>query len=191
MPTEVSIVIGLIIAGVTAYIAEQRGRNPLGWFVLGWLCCCIAIPALFVLPNLKEAEALELKNTEDKRRLQEQLRQEQLKLRAFQRITNERIDHHDGVLGLDTKAGVPPQVALPGGAPSQLAPPPLPVGQTTEPSPPIWHYALASVQYGPVTADQLIDLLTARSITRDTLIWNSEMKGWLPMKDSPEFRNYH
>ena len=191
MSFELQIFLGVIIAGVTAVIANERGRNPFGWFVLGFLCCCGAIPALFILPNLKEAQARETKNAEDKRRLMEQLQQTQLKLQVFQRITNERIDNHDAVLGLDTKAGVPPPGALSGATPHQLAPPPLPTALPAEPAPAIWHYAIGDIQQGPVNAAQLVDLLSARTLTRDTLVWNQEMPGWLPMKDTPEFRNYH
>lgn len=193
MPFELNILISVVMGGVTAKIAHERGRNPYWWFICGAMCCwgIPAIISLYSQPNLREIEAKEIKNNEDKRRLLEQLQQTQLKLQVFQRITNERIDHHDGVLGLDTKAGVPPQVALPGATPHQLAPPPLPAAQPAQPAPAIWHYAIGDVQHGPVTASQLIDLLSDRTLSRDTLVWNQEMPGWLPMKDTPEFRNYH
>jgi MFS family permease len=61
----------IIFAGVIAVIANKRGRNPFGWFILGWVGLCFAILLLFILPNLKEAQALEAKNKENKRRLQE------------------------------------------------------------------------------------------------------------------------
>jgi len=193
MPFELHILISVVMGGVTAKIAHERGRNPYWWFISGAMCCwgIPAIASLYSQPNLREIEAKEIKNNEDKRRLLEQLQQTQLKLQVFQRITNERIDHHDGVLGLDTKAGVPPQVALPGATPHQLAPPPLPAAQPAQPAPAIWHYAIGDVQHGPVTASQLIDLLSNRTLSRDTLVWNQEMPGWLPIKDTPEFRNYH
>jgi len=192
MPFELHIFISVVTGFVVARIAHERGRNPFLWFIPGAMCC-YGIPAIISLysqPNLREIEAKEMKNNEDKRRILEQLKQTQLKLQVFQRITNERIDHHDGVLGLDTKAGVPPQSALPGASPHQLAPPPLPVATPTEPAPAIWHYAIGGVQYGPITSAQLVDQLSARTISRDTLVWNQELPGWVPMKDTPEFRNY-
>ena len=85
------------MGGVVAMIADNRGRNPFGWFILGAMCC-YGIPAIILLyssPNLREIEAKEIKNNEDKRRLMEQLQQTQLKLQVFQRITNERIDWGD------------------------------------------------------------------------------------------------
>ena len=192
MSFEIQIVIHVIMGGVVAMIADNRGRNPYGWFILGAMCC-YGIPAIILLysqPNLREIEAKEMKNNEDKRRLMEQLQQTQLKLQVFQRITNERIDNHDEVLGLDTKAGVAPQSLLPGATPHQLTPPPLPAAQPAQPAPAIWHYAIGDVQHGPVTASQLVDLMSARTISRDTLVWNQAMPSWLPMKDTPEFRNY-
>ena len=193
MPFELNLLICVVMGGVAANIAHNRGRNPYWWFICGAMCCwgIPAIISLYSQPNLREIEAKEIKNTEDKRRLLEQLQQTQLKLQVFQRITNERIDHHDGVLGLDTKAGVAPQSLLPGATPQQLAPPPLPAAQPAPPAPAIWHYAIGDIQYGPITSAQLVDHLSARTISRDTLVWNHEMPGWLPMKDTPEFRNYH
>lgn len=191
MPYELHIIIHVIMGGVVAKIAHNRGRNPFGWFILGTICC-YGIPAIILLyssQNLRELEAKEIRNNEDKRRLMEQLQQTQLKLQVFQRITNERIDNHDEVLGLDTKAGVP-AVGLSGGTPHQIAPPPLPAAQPEQPGPAIWHYAVGDVQHGPVAAARLVELLTARTISRDTLVWHQAMPGWLPMKDTPEFRNY-
>ena len=60
----------IIFAGVIAVIANKRGRDPYGWFILGCLGHCFAITLLFILPNLKEAQALEAKSSEDKRRPQ-------------------------------------------------------------------------------------------------------------------------
>jgi MFS family permease len=61
----------IIFAGVIAVIANKRGRDPYGWFIFGWLGQCFAILLLFILPNLKEAQALEATSSEDKRRLKE------------------------------------------------------------------------------------------------------------------------
>lgn len=61
----------IIFAGIIAVIANKRGRNPYGWFILGWVGDCYAIPVLFILPNLKEAPALAAQSSEDKRRLRE------------------------------------------------------------------------------------------------------------------------
>ena len=58
----------IIFAGVISFIANKRGRNPYGWFILGWVGLCFAILLLFILPNLKEAQALEGKNNDDERR---------------------------------------------------------------------------------------------------------------------------
>jgi len=129
-------------------------------------------------------EALALKNEGDKRRLQDQLKLEQLKLQAYQRITNERIDQHDAVLGLDTKAGVPAMRTLAGGSPDQL-PSTLPAPDPTSSN---WYYTFKNGKNGPVTTAQLVYLLSARTITGETLVWNSDMEAWKPIKDLPEFQ---
>ena len=39
MPFELHIIIHVIMGGVVAKIAHNRGRNPFGWFILGTMCC--------------------------------------------------------------------------------------------------------------------------------------------------------
>lgn len=48
----ISFAINLIIAGLTAYYAQKRGRNANGWFALGLLFSFFAPIALFLLPAL-------------------------------------------------------------------------------------------------------------------------------------------
>ena len=44
-----------------------------------------------------------------------------------------------------------------------------------------WHYAINGQQQGPVSADELSRLLSAGSITTETLIWKEGMADWLPL----------
>ena len=76
MLTDLAIYIGfrLIFAGVISVIAKKRGRNPYGWFILGWLGHCFAIPLVLILPKLKESQSVEVKNDEGMRRAQENRR---------------------------------------------------------------------------------------------------------------------
>ncbi|MBA3722404.1 MAG: DUF4339 domain-containing protein [Parachlamydiaceae bacterium] len=55
----ISFIILLIIAGLTSYYAEQKGRSPAAWFVIGILIGFFAPLILFFLPNLKKDETNE------------------------------------------------------------------------------------------------------------------------------------
>lgn len=46
-----------------------------------------------------------------------------------------------------------------------------------------WYYALDDKQCGPVTETQLTDLLNARAISRDTLVWRNGMGEWQPLHE--------
>lgn len=46
------LIIWLAIAGVCAYLASQKGRSALGWFVIGFLLSFVALIILWVLPSV-------------------------------------------------------------------------------------------------------------------------------------------
>ena len=41
-------IIWLALAGVTAYFAKQKGRNPVGWFILGFVFPAIGLIAVWL-----------------------------------------------------------------------------------------------------------------------------------------------
>lgn len=52
----ISFIILLVISSLTAYYAEKKGRNPLGWFILGLLISLLAPLILYFLPSIKEGD---------------------------------------------------------------------------------------------------------------------------------------
>ena len=48
-----------------------------------------------------------------------------------------------------------------------------------------WYYAIGNEQKGPLTGDQIRAILTAGTITRETLVWSPAMTGWLPLGQTP------
>lgn len=46
-----SLIIVILFGAITAYYAERRGRNPWGWFIMGFLFGILGLLALFILPN--------------------------------------------------------------------------------------------------------------------------------------------
>lgn len=52
-----------VIAGLTAYYADKKGRNSFTWFILGLLLGVIAPIVLFFLSNLKKEKEIENSTT--------------------------------------------------------------------------------------------------------------------------------
>lgn len=52
-----SIILWLLVSTATAYFANQRGRDPLVWFMIGMLLGFLGLLLLFLLPPVQEGEA--------------------------------------------------------------------------------------------------------------------------------------
>lgn len=59
MQTFSVILFWLAMGAATAYFANQRGRDPLAWFMLGMLLGFFGLLLLFVLPPLAQEEELQ------------------------------------------------------------------------------------------------------------------------------------
>ncbi len=95
---------GLLIAA----LAHHKGRNPIGWFFIGFFFHIFGLVVLLVASNKREEKAKFDQIENDNRRLHEQLRQERLKNEQFRKHTQARLDVHDETLGLDTKTAATP-----------------------------------------------------------------------------------
>jgi hypothetical protein len=42
----------LLFAGLTGYLAEQKGRNVIGWGFFGFMFAILAVPMILVIPAL-------------------------------------------------------------------------------------------------------------------------------------------
>ena len=49
-----------------------------------------------------------------------------------------------------------------------------------------WHYSYQDAQHGPVTDEEIKDLIAAGNITPDNLVWCEGMAGWEPISNMPE-----
>lgn len=177
------LVIMLIGGAISAFIAHSKGRNVVGWFFFGFLLPLIGIIVALVVSDLKEEERHRAHAQAERRRLKEQLRQEQIKNESFQRHATHRLDSHDQVLRIDTRraAGLDG-----GGAPPVLSrgvPPPL-AGE-----PLAWHYAARGEPLGPVTESELRDMLESGELATSTLVWKDGFPTWVPARTLAEFRD--
>ena len=93
-----------IISGIIcAVIANNKGRNVIGWFFIGFFLSIIGIVIALVVSDLKEAKAKEEYMEIEQRRLREQLHQERIKSEKMRQYTQMRLDIHDRELQIDTR----------------------------------------------------------------------------------------
>lgn len=51
--TLISFFIFLLFGGICSYVAKQKGRDPVAWYILGMLFCLLSLIVLLLLPPLK------------------------------------------------------------------------------------------------------------------------------------------
>ncbi len=172
----IQLVFWLLFGGITAAIANSRGRNPLGWFFIGLIGGCFGIVLVLVLPDLNVEKAKEAESEREKRRLREQLQQERMKNQAFRGHATNRLDQHDEALGLDTRAQVPhPELAPP------VPPPALDQGLPAM----NWFVAEAGqAAEGPLTLVELRQRVLEGRLSPQSLVWHADHGDWTQLKDS-------
>ena len=184
-----NLVIRLLFAAVCAAIASSKGRNPFGWFLIGFLISCIGLIIILCLPDLNETEGRFQEQAAKTRRLKEQLRQEQMKLEHLQKHTAARLDRHDTELGVDTRGlgpALPAAIESPPGRPpssEQSAPTPAPEDAIQ------WFYVSNDQQVGPLTRKEIEGKIMDGILGSRTLVWNETMTRWTPLSDVPELKN--
>ena len=58
MNNFIVIVVWLALGGVCSYYAKERGRNPIGWFIIGLVFGLLGLITLFLIPNRKKRRAI-------------------------------------------------------------------------------------------------------------------------------------
>ena len=166
----IQLVVGLVFGAICASMAPGRGRSAVGWFFIGLFTGCVGILLVSLLPNLKEQEAKQRRQTAETRKLREQLKKERQVADERHETHNTRLAAHDRALGLDTAQ----RESLPAGTPPRL-PPALEQAE--------WFYGVEGHRQGPVTASQLRTLWLDEEIPDRTLVWRDGMRDWLPIEE--------
>lgn len=177
-------IVGLIVGSITAAIAHAKGRNAVGYFFVGFFFSCFGLVLILCLSNLNEEKARIQAQEIQNRRLKEQLRQEQMKLEVLRQHATARLDRHDEALGMNSRS-----LGGDSAGAEAIAPPPPPnPNQLTAAGNDLaeWHYVLAGKARGPVRRSDLLQELSRGYITKQTLVWNPNMKGWLELGKVPE-----
>lgn len=169
----------LCLALVVATIAHSRGRNPVGWFLLGIFFSLIALLLVVLLPNLREEAEREDLHRGEQERLKEEFKAERGRVRTRLAEAEARLDRHDRLAGVDTR----PEPLLSGAA--AQAPggvmPPLPAS-----SAPRWYFEFEGQPRGPEALSSLRLRLARGEIGPGTLVWREGLEDWMPAGSQPE-----
>ena len=177
----------IVFGALCAIVANSRGRNVGGWFVLGFFLTCISLIILVVLPDLKEEEGRHHRLTTENRRLREQAKKDRHVAERRHVATQERLDVHDQSLDIDTSRMVE------GLAPDVLpAPQPATAKERQSFERSLWFYLVGEEQFGPVPFAEMKKVWREGLIGSASYVWREGMADWKPLSDLPalegEFR---
>jgi len=166
----------VLIGAICTAIASNRGRSPVGWFFIGLVGGCIGLILVLVLPDLKKEAETKKREKRLRGKLQEELTQERMKNQAFRGHASNRLDAHDGHLGVDTRTAA-------GGT---LPPPPVP-DELEEGIPTAgWHIVLPGLEAeGPFSLDEMRDRFATEEVSEKTLVWHESLDDWVSAASSP------
>ena len=166
------LVIMIIFGGITAWIADSKGRNPVGWFFIGFIVTCIGLIIILCLSDLKEEEVRWQHAQDEQRRLREQLKQERIKNEAFQGHVRGRLEAHDNVLGMDTRqlSGEKSAASLPPPPPASGALVPTAFEQRQ------WFLTYLDKPRRAVTFAELKRSYQTKVLNENSLVWTAGMK---------------
>ena len=132
----INLVVGAVMGGIVAAIANSKGRNALGWFFIGMFTGCIGLILVLVLPDEKKRSQDRVRLRRENRKLREELQLNRNVADKRHAETSRRLQAHDRALGVSTSrrkkrrrieaapvaeelpyAPIPPQQAEPAQAP--------------------------------------------------------------------------
>jgi len=180
-----------IIGIICALIAHSKGRNPVGWFFIGFFFGFVGLIIALVVSNVKDRQEKDKQMEMQQRRLQEQLRQERLKNEQFRKHAQSRLDVHDEKLDIDTRLLgnemniTPLQITDQNTTPDNI--------QTIDvqnlnanlnnvsPDDKMengWFYNDGSKNIGPITFKEIQDQIYLKQIYPDTYVWHNTFTDW-------------
>ena len=212
----VQLIIAGICGLVAALIASHKGRSTVGWFFAGFFLGVVGVIIVACLSNLKEQQAYRERTESERRRLREQLRQERAKMEAYRQHSMGRLDAHDEALGIDTRsdralpadeqeaalrylADGKDKPAAVVGAPESADPAdsarsrPERAARPAVPAPSLatalWYYEARGQAVGPVSANDIKNLLRSGKLGLTTLLWTEDLGNWMPANKIAAFRS--
>jgi len=172
-----SILVRVLFGVIAGLLARPRGRNPIGWFLLGFVGGPFAPLLLFALPNPRDWLKREEHERRERRRLWELLTMERLKNQASRGYALRRIDTHDEVLGVDTRSVV--------GGPVLVPFTPAPVLDAGPPKERWYVAAPGGPARGPIDLPGIEERIRSGEFDESTLVWHETLSDWKPLETTP------
>ena len=173
-----TIIFAILFAIICTMVASSKGRNPVGWFFLGFFFGIFAVIAVCIASDINARVHKEAELTRENRRLQEQVYQERIKSEQFQHQTEQRLDTHDQLLNVDTRQAPSLGSDHPQSLPS--APPPMPVLNVDPVFETGWYYQKGSTAQGPLDLNTILSYLNQGTISFTTNVWHEKIEVWKP-----------
>lgn len=202
----------------TALVASARGRNFLGWLVIGTIFPIFGLILALVLPDVNDERLRRERADQDARRQREQLSLERTHREGIQQHVERRLDAHDRALGVDTRSvdtrGVDTREL---GAPTHTPSASLAAATDRPASPPAatsthtqtaaagmglatfskigglasvpWHLSDDHVQSREVSFDELARRYREGRTTDRSLVWTDGMKDWRAVGEFHDLRS--
>lgn len=173
---EILLIVNLICGTIAALVASHKGRNAVGWFLLGFFFGWIPIVIVAVIPNLKDEQARYERAQSERRRLREQLKMERMRAAKFEQLASERLDIHDRALGMDTSRGTPPELGA-GAVAGAIE------GPAAE-DPAKWYFAPDGREaVGPLPLSEFAAAYREGRFGGNDLVWKSGWRDWRALAD--------
>jgi hypothetical protein len=169
-----------------AFLASNKGRNALGWFVgsffvgLFFNANILLLILLLLSPDLNEQRTRLSQQEAWRRRHHEAFEQERSTNRRFRDHVIKRLDRHDDALGLPKMEELPPEAPAP---PKEIVTYPT-MGDGT------WYLVIDSQEYGPVPEGEVVDKIKQGEISGETYAWSEGMHDWVRAKNIGNFSTY-
>lgn len=178
----------LIFAGITAWLASDRGRNGLAWFGLGFFFFCFSWIALFCLPDLTLQDEQRRRDDKDHRRLRADAEADRRASERRHREAEARLDRHAQAIGnLEEHVQPPPMPRLTQPGAEVLAEPEEDLAESDLPATDprfgvhgeaAWYYIDEERQMGPVPFNELRHLWSAERLDLDSYVWCERLDDW-------------
>ena len=161
-----------------AWIASNRGRSPVAWFLIGFFSHVIGLIILMVLPDLCAQQEREQRLRTENRRLRERVKKDRQVADQRHREHDERLTAHDRALGMDTVSRLPVPVAS-----GILGPPEIPPDGPMDYRELEWFYVRDGSRVGPVSLDDLRTCWRHGLVVSGTLVWSRDLEEWTRVGD--------
>jgi GYF domain 2 len=171
----------LLLACLIAWLASTKGRNPVGWFLLGAFFNVFALVLVLLLPDLQQEGQQVRRTKQGHERLREEFKNHRQRTELELAEAHVRLDAHDRLAQVNTRIA-PLQQAEVGQRTLSAGPtPPLPAAAQ-----PRWYYEYQGLAQGPESDSALKLRFLRGELLPATLVWRDGLADWVRAETQSE-----